>query len=177
MRYYTGRGDSGNTDSLGCGRIAKDDCVAVSVGDVDELNCAIGLAASGIADKRLSDMLTALQDRLFIVGAQIASGAALSRKISRADVEWIEGNIQILSSDLPEQKKFVLPGGSQPGAQLHLARAVARRAERSIVTLSKNRGVDKEVLAFINRLSSFLFVAALFVNKKEGVAEKNPTYD
>ena len=177
MKYYTGRGDSGETDTMGLGRIAKDDQLAETIGEVDELNSAIGVAVSNLTDRRVSDMMRLAQDRLFVVGAELASGEKrASRAITEKDVKELEDEIEEMGAKIPEMREFVLPGGSLASSYLHLARSISRRAERSVVRLSKKRELSKNLLAFMNRLSSLLFVAALYMNKREGVEESHPTY-
>ncbi len=177
--YYTGKGDDGSTGTLGRCRINKDSRLANAVGDVDELNSVIGVAIVNTADERIAGALALVQDMLFTVGAELsasASGNKPKSTIKRRDVAGLEGEIDELGSRLPELKKFVLPGGSPSGAYLHLARSVARRAERSVISLSKESKLNPYVQTYLNRLSSFLFVAALYANKREGMEENHPTY-
>ena len=177
MKYYTGRGDSGETDTVGLGRISKGDRLACAIGDIDELNSSLGVAIANLTDEHLSNVLRSLQNKLFIVGAELSSsGKAGTRRITPNDVRDIEEETDGLSVKIPELKRFVLPGGSVSSSHLHMARAVSRRAERSIVMLPKGGGPSKELLSFINRVSSLLFVAALYMNAKEGVEESHPSY-
>jgi cob(I)alamin adenosyltransferase len=181
-RHYTGTGDDGTTGVMGRGRVGKDSRIIQATGDVDELNSAIGVAIANISDDYINRMLKGVQDKLFTLGAQVSasidSGVQTRAKISEADLKMLEEQIKEIGSTLPELKKFILPGGSISSAYLHNARAVARRAERSIVVLSKEKKTDVDPLIqkYLNRLSSFLFVAARYVNRKDGVEETNPTY-
>lgn len=178
MPFYTGRGDVGQTDTMGFGRISKDDQIVVLLGDIDELNSVIGVAISEMTDNHVTEILRKLQDRLFTAGADAASGAGnkAAKRITREDVSWLEDEIDGISVSLSKLRKFVLPGGSPSSAYLHLARSVARRAERSAVALSKRKAINPGLIAFLNRVSSLLFVCALYMNRKEGIEESNPTY-
>lgn len=179
-KYYTRSGDTGTTGTLGGPRVAKDSDIAIAVGDVDELNSAIGVAIANLTDPKLASMLVAVQDRLFIIGAELsrASSKSAGGKVSLdpAAVKDLEGAIEEFGSRLPELKKFVLPGGSASSAYLHLSRAICRRAERSVVALSKKSKFNPEIIRYLNRLSSFLFVAALYINRKDGIEESHPNY-
>lgn len=178
--FYTGKGDSGETDTMGLGRIAKDSPITVAIGDIDELNSAIGVAVANLDDDRAASSLKVVQDRLFSLGAELScSDKALENirgRICADDVKELEQQVEEFASRLPRLRKFVLPGGSISASYLHLARAVARRAERSVVMLSRKRKVNPYIISYLNRLSSFLFVAALMMNVKEGIDELNPTY-
>ncbi len=178
MRYYTGRGDKGETDTMGFGRISKGTQMAALLGDIDELNSAIGVSVANTTDEHVSEIMRMLQDKLFKAGADAASSEASksAKRITGADVKWLEEQTDDIGSKVPQLKKFVLPGGSISSAYLHLARSVARRAERSAVSLSKKQKLNPNLLSFLNRASSLLFVCALYMNKKEGVEESHPTY-
>jgi cob(I)alamin adenosyltransferase len=122
-----------------------------------------------------------VQNSLFTVGAELAAsinkaGPALKGRITEGKVKDLEEAIEELGATLPDMKKFVLPGGSVGGAQLQLSRAICRRAERSVVAAGSDQKLSAELMKYMNRLSSFLFVAALHVNMKEGAEELNPVY-
>jgi cob(I)alamin adenosyltransferase len=178
--FYTGKGDRGETDTMGLGRMGKDSKLAAAIGDVDELNSAIGVAIANLDDEHIAGMLKSVQNRLFSLGAELAASkeatSAVRGRIKESDVKELEAQIDEFGSRLPPLKKFVLPGGSISASYLHLTRSVARRAERSVVSVSKEKQVGQHVLSYLNRLSSFLFVLALIMNKKEGVEELNPSY-
>lgn len=178
MRYYTGRGDGGETDTMGFGRISKGTQIANLLGDIDELNSAIGVSVTNTTDERVSGIMKTLQDKLFKAGADAASSGTNegAKRITALDVRWLEEQTDDIGAKVPDLKKFVLPGGSTPSAYLHLARSIARRAERSAVSLSEKQRLNPNLLAFLNRVSSLLFVCALYMNKKEGVEESHPTY-
>ncbi len=144
-------------------------------GAVDELNSIIGLAHSKVGDEGVRNALERVQRELFELGAELANPqAALSEKdqrIAQAMVTEMEETIDSFQAQLPALKAFILPGGSTAGALLHLARVVARRAERRVVTLSKFEAVSPQVLVYLNRLSDLLFVLARAVNKKGNAPE------
>jgi cob(I)alamin adenosyltransferase len=175
---YTRTGDAGES-GLGDGtRRKKTDARFVAMGDVDETNCAVGLArlhTQGSEDATLAAIeatLARVQNDLFDLGADLcrppalgeAPGAAL--RVSASQVEALERAIDALNEGLAPLRSFVLPGGSPASAALHHARAVCRRAERSVVALGEIEGeeVSSAVLAYINRLSDYLFVAARAAN-------------
>lgn len=176
--YYTGKGDSGETDTMGFGRISKDTLLAALLGDIDELNSAVGISMANTKEEKVLAALNLLQDKLFTAGSDVASNqnSTSAKRIKESDVKWLEDQTDGISADLPELKKFVLPGGSPSSAYLHFARSVARRAERTAVSLSKEQKLNPNLISFLNRISSLLFVCALYMNKKEGVEESHPTY-
>jgi cob(I)alamin adenosyltransferase len=175
MRYYTGKGDNGYTRVTESCPLKKDDPIVRALGDIDELNSALGLACANITDGHLEEMLAGVQNTLFIVGSIVASAKKDPEKGKHiaGKLKELEEEIEELGATLPELKKFVLPRGSLGASCLHLARSICRRAEGSCAALNMP---DNTVGSYLNRLSSFLFVAALYVNKKEGVEESNPVY-
>ncbi len=178
--YYTGRGDNGETSVMGKGRVKKDDPIVKAIGDIDELNSVVGVVIANTDDEKVNRNLRIIQDRLFVVGAEIASslesGIKPKSSINENSVKELEKEIDELGKSLPELKKFVLPNGCVSSSYLHLARSVARRAERSAASLSKSNKVNPDILKYLNRLSSFFFAAALYMNKKNNIKETNPTY-
>jgi cob(I)alamin adenosyltransferase len=174
-KIYTRTGDDGTT-GLGTGeRVAKHDLRIAAVGTVDETNSCIGLArlhTSNDGPANLDAMLARIQNDLFDLGADLTTpdrGAKLEfepLRIVAGQVLRIEAEIDQLNTDLAPLKSFVLPGGMPAAANLHLTRAVSRRAERMMVELANIEGetVSKAALHYINRLSDFLFVASRYVN-------------
>jgi cob(I)alamin adenosyltransferase len=175
-KIYTKTGDDGTT-ALGTGeRRPKDDLRIESYGTVDETNAAVGVARlelpAGLSAVDL--MLAAVQNDLFDLGAELATpddGKPKdyeSLRIVAAQVERIERDIDKLNADLSPLRSFVLPGGTRAAAALHLARTIARRAERLMVKLAREEPgrVGRPALLYMNRLSDFLFVASRFVNAK-----------
>ncbi len=143
-------------------------------GNVDELNSVLGLARSLLNDKELDSILEGLQQDLFVAGADLASTSEATRKVPRITkerIEELERTIDKLQEELPPLKAFILPGGGQAGSMLHFSRTVARRAERSIVTLSKAEKISEQMVPYINRLSDLLFVLARVANHREGKRE------
>ena len=179
-KFYTGLGDSGDT-FIGKAKLGKNSELMYAIGDVDELNSSIGLALMHIKDKEVRETLDAVQNHLFIIGAQIISYVNSTfkpkRGITKEDVKFIEDKIEAFSKKVPELKGFVLPRGVEGAEFLHSSRAITRRAERSVVQAkSKGFNIDGEIIRYLNRLSSLLFVLALYINNRAGFEEKNPSY-
>ncbi len=168
-RIYTRGGDAGET-SLGSGeRVAKDDARIEACGDVDELNAVLGLAlARGVP----GEWLTRVQNDLFDLGADLSVPFADAKRgrlrVTAEQVERLEGWCDEANEALPPLRSFVLPGGSEAAALLHLARTVCRRAERRAVTLAAREPVNPEALAYLNRLSDLLFILARAANAAAG---------
>ena len=164
-RIYTRTGDDGTTGLVGGARVKKNSPRVEAYGDVDELNALVGLCvtvASQPSEVAIRDKLALIQNELFDLGAELATpfGSAWEGmpKCMFSQVERLETWIDEFNDALPELKSFVLPGGTSLNAHLHLARAVCRRAERSILTLHDAEPVSEEVLRYVNRLSDLLFV-------------------
>jgi len=175
MKIYTRTGDDGTTGILGPGRVRKDDPRVEACGSVDELNAALGVARSLDAGGWVAAELETLQARLFAMGAELAATTpvplASLERIGDADVKALETHIDRLENELPPLVNFVLPAGHVVAAQLHLARAVCRRAERRVVALHEAAPVEPRLLRFLNRLGDLLFVMARWCNRRAGVAE------
>jgi cob(I)alamin adenosyltransferase len=169
-RIYTRGGDKGET-SLGDGaRVRKSDLRVDAVGTVDETNAAIGMARLH-TDGETDAMLGRIQNDLFDLGADLCvpegGEAAKGRlRIVHSQVERLEREIDALNAELPELNSFVLPGGVPAAAALHLARTIARRAERLLVALAARDDVNPQAIAYINRLSDHLFVLARHLNDR-----------
>ena len=175
MKIYTRTGDDGTTGLFGGGRVRKCDPRLDCYGTVDELNAAIGLAAV-VAPPELRDKLMAIQNELFIIGAHLATpapgkAAAALPALDESAVARLEMQIDSAEAELPVLRQFILPGGTEPAARLHLARTVCRRAERLLVDFSLDRPVSAILLTYLNRLSDWLFVQARWVNRQAGVAD------
>ena len=173
-RIYTRGGDKGET-SLGDGtRVPKLDCRIGAFGTVDELNAALGLvlAEPGLPE-RLREPLERIQNDLFDVGADLAVpfGIGDRLRVEQAHVDRIEQLCDEFNADLPMLKSFVLPGGTPAAARLHVARTTCRRAERDALTADGEHSINPLVLAYLNRLSDFLFIASRWANKKAGQDE------
>ena len=177
-RIYTRTGDDGTT-ALGSGeRVSKTARRVEAYGTVDEANAAIGLARALLAqdEAEVVTMLARIQNDLFDLGADLCvperadarPGAGPRLRISEAQVSRLEAEIDRMNTELQPLRSFVLPGGRPAAAQLHVARTVARRAEREMVRLAAEPGeaVGASALKYVNRLSDFLFVASRFVNDR-----------
>ncbi|MCW8090617.1 cob(I)yrinic acid a,c-diamide adenosyltransferase [Alteromonas sp. ASW11-130] len=166
-KIYTKKGDQGHTQVYleKTERLAKSDEILQVYGELDELNCHIGLLIS--LSKTPNPLLSSLQNQLFEVGFAISATSTLSEE----DVQAIETEIDRLSQDIPEQRSFILPGGAVSASQSHICRAVCRRAERALVALSEKHQVPAVILQFINRLSDYFFVLARYENAVSGVKD------
>ena len=175
VKIYTRTGDTGETSLFDGTRVKKDDARVAAYGDVDELNAWLGLVRACGIDGELADAIVHIQRDLFAVGAQLADpGERLAPRvtkaiISEADVERLEAIIDRVDGELPPLRRFILAGGGQAGATLHVARTICRRAERGIVGLQPP--VDPTLVRYVNRLSDLLFVLARAVNHRGGVPE------
>jgi cob(I)alamin adenosyltransferase len=177
--YYTGKGDSGTTGLLGKGRVRKNDKIIEAIGEIDELNSFIGLSRIYVNDQIVSGILKYIQNDLFVIGANLASlNTPLVKgfEIKLESIERLENGIRLLGEKTPELRQFVIPSGSEAALYLHIARSVARRAERRIEAIPKRYAVSSEMRTYMNRLSSFIFVAALYLNHSQGIVEEHPTY-
>lgn len=144
-----------------------------AIGEVDEANCAIGVAIAALGPGEIADRLRRIQNEMFDLGADIATPVGTDfeehalRIVARQPVR-LEEEIDAMNADLAPLTSFILPGGSIAVAQLHSARATARRAERATVALAETEEVNAHALAYLNRLSDHLFVTARYVAAKEG---------
>ena len=174
MPYYTRAGDAGKTGICDQNRISKDSVRIAAIGDIDELNAAIGISRAACDDEPIARILEKIQNDLFVLGADIAapSGSGYQNmRIGNGHTEWMEKEIDRIAAEIGELRTFILPGGCKMAAKLHLARTVCRRAERSINVLAKTDNVSLAVLPYINRLSSLLFVLARLANKRADVKD------
>ncbi|MGB6230884.1 MAG: cob(I)yrinic acid a,c-diamide adenosyltransferase [Litorimonas sp.] len=177
-KIYTRTGDDGSTGLVDGTRLAKDSARVAAYGDVDETNSVIGIVRLHLENIRLDRMLARIQNELFDLGADLATplpaeGEADSEyalRIVASQVTALETDLDALNADLDPLTSFILPGGSPPATYLHQARTVARRAERSLVTLAADTPVNPDAMAYINRLSDFLFVAGRWCND-QGAAD------
>jgi cob(I)alamin adenosyltransferase len=161
-KIYTKTGDGGTAGLVDGSRVSKSSLRMTAIGEVDEANAAIGVAAATLTGGALPDLLLAIQNDLFDLGADIATPGEIegALRIVLAQVERLEREIDEMNADLAPLTSFILPGGSASAAALHLARTVVRRAERAAVALNEAERLNPQVLAYLNRLSDHLFVAA-----------------
>ena len=176
MKIYTKTGDLGETSlwgKAGMKRTQKNSARVEAYGSVDETNAVIGAArAEGVASEELDHMLEICQHRLFGLGADLSNiNPERQNRISEDAVGELEGWIDQLDAQLPPLKQFILPGGTKASAMLHVARTVARRAERRLLTFVQEDSSYALHLKFMNRLSDFLFVAARRANQVAGVSD------
>jgi len=176
VKIYTKTGDTGDTSLFDNSRVSKADARVDAYGEVDELNACLGAARAAGLDADLSAAIVAIQKELFAVGARLADPSLrIADRVTKAavqesDVERLEQTIDRLETELEPLRRFILPGGSSPGALLHLGRTVCRRAERRVVGLGA-KAVDPIVIVYLNRLSDLLFVMARAVNRRAGIPE------
>lgn len=179
MKIYTKTGDNGETSLFGGKRVRKDNPRISAYGTVDELNAVLGIVVTEVKDEELNSVLQSLQNELFVLGSDLATPADKGNKgfviprIEKGNCVRLEMLIDKFDAKLPELKNFILPGGSKGAANLHLARTVCRRAEREVVSLSKNEELNSEIEIYLNRLSDLLFVVARYQNFISGTADIN----
>ena len=172
-KIYSRTGDAGTTGLVDGSRLPKHDVRMEAIGAVDEANSALGLAAAILGDNEHAQQLFRIQNDLFDLGADIATPAtedddfAPSEMVLRmvaAQTEWLEQAIDAANANLEPLTSFVLPGGSEASARLHVARAATRRAERAMTAMAEQLRTNPQALAYINRLSDYLFVLARTAN-------------
>ncbi|MBN20957.1 MAG: ATP:cob(I)alamin adenosyltransferase [Bdellovibrionaceae bacterium] len=176
MKIYTKTGDQGETALFGGMRVSKDHIRTTSYGTLDETNAVVGMAsAASSCPEQIKSMLLQVQEELFRLGAELATPSdqkLLCDPIDQVSVTRLEKQMDQMDEKLPPLKSFILPGGTECAASLHLARTVIRRAERLLVTLNRHEPLRSEVMMYVNRLSDFFFMAARyanFLNKKEDI--------
>ncbi len=165
----TRTGDDGTTGIADGTRLAKDARRIVALGEVDELNSALGCALAEDLPGAVRAALAAVQNDLFDLGGELSIPGR--EAIAAAQVAALEASVTRLNAELPPLREFVLPGGTRAAAACHLARAVCRRAERALVALAREEPVSETARQYLNRLSDLLFVAARAVNRAAGHAE------
>jgi cob(I)alamin adenosyltransferase len=176
VKIYTKTGDKGETSLFAGGRVDKDAPRVEAYGTVDELNACLGMVCAQLPNDDVLECLRRVQTELFDLGADLATPvtATTRKEIPRAHEaqtlrmeEWIDR----YSKELEPLTQFILPSGALPGATLHFARTVCRRAEREVVTLSKVEEINPEIIRYLNRLSDLLFVLARVVNHRSQIPE------
>ncbi len=175
MKIYTKTGDSGTTALFAGGRVPKHHLRVEAYGTIDELNSLLGVARAAPPSQQTDAWLEIVQNQLFHLGADLATPlSAKSDWVTRIcpdEISWLEAGIDQMTAQLPPLRNFVLPGGSPAAAQLQVARAVCRRAERIITALEQSADIGTDVLAYVNRLSDWLFTLARYENKQAGENE------
>ncbi len=175
MKIYTKTGDAGDTALFGGQRLPKDDSRIEAYGTVDELNAHLGLIVRHCDSPDLKSRLLRVQGELLQVGADLATPldakTSYITRLEAAPIARLEAEIDEWDAILPPLTNFILPGGSQPGAELHIARTICRRAERRAVSLARAEVITPNVIIYLNRLSDWLFVLARLVNHRQNVPE------
>jgi len=173
-KIYTKTGDDGTTGLVDGSRISKNAPLMAAIGDVDELNSALGAAVCVVAEDSLVVKLRVIQNDLFDLGADLATPAGeaedfapseMMLRITGSQVERLENEIDAANDQLEPLTSFILPGGREDAAAIHLARAICRRTERSAVAAAQIMSINPQALAYINRLSDYLFVLGRALNE------------
>lgn len=177
-KIYTRTGDSGTTGLVDGSRRSKADARMHAIGEVDEANSALGIAIAALdrdgGDAQLVAGLRRIQNDLFDLGADIATPGddftpgEMTLRIVQAQIDWLEAAIDAANEQLPALTSFILPGGSEAAAAMHLARAVTRRAERALVSAAAGEAINPLATTYLNRLSDYLFVLCRLINKDRG---------
>ena len=169
-KIVTKTGDSGYTSLANGIRITKSHQRIQVIGEIDELNAILGIIISLKPLKSISEIFTAIQRQLFILGSEIAQSH--SKRITNSHIIFLETHITDISDHCPPLSNFILPGGTIIAAQIHFARSICRRTERSLVTLAETEDISANVLRYINRLSDLLFLAARKMNQSANYQEQ-----
>ena len=172
-KIYTRGGDAGET-SLGDGsRASKLDARIAAYGTVDELNAAVGVVVAGGCPETIREVLVRVQNELFDLGADLSVPIenAARLRVTQEQVDRLEDECDRFNAELPDLKSFVLPGGTEAAARLHVARTVCRRAEREALVAAGAHDVNTLAIVYLNRLSDLLFILARAANAAEGLAE------
>jgi len=176
MKIYTKRGDSGQTDLIGGTRASKDDIRLEAYGTADELNSFIGLLRSKINDLQTDNILDSIQNKLFNIGAYLATDQSKIEigdwaQITENDLTTIENEIDRIEPTLPQLKQFILPCGNETTALAHICRTITRRFERILVKFNTLYTIDSLILKYVNRLSDYFFILA-----KKTIVESNDKF-
>ncbi len=183
MKIYTKTGDQGQTGLMGGKRVSKNSLRIEAIGQVDELNAAIGLVLAHLKQAKIAhkkgcaqiqEMLQQIQHDLFSLGADLATPTPRTQipRIQPAQIKQLENWIDELDAKLPPLKNFILPGGSIQAAHLHLARTICRRGERTIVSLQNKEKLNPQIVPYLNRLSDLLFILARLTNQLQKITEE-----
>jgi len=169
-KIYTRTGDGGTAGLVDGSRVSKSSLRMTAIGEVDEANAAIGVAILAVGNGDVADRLLTIQNDLFDLGADVATPGEVegALRIVASQVERLEREIDAMNADLAPLTSFILPSGPPGVATLHLGRAVVRRAERAAVALNESEPLNPDLLAYLNRLSDHLFVAARYVAAQQG---------
>lgn len=179
MKIYTKTGDKGETGLFGGGRVPKDHPRVSAYGDVDELNSFLGLARAIEPTKRIDDILLSIQRDLLAIGALLATPNPVKMRehltkarIDDKRIRELEQAIDDADLELEPLKAFIIPGGSQKAATLHVSRTVCRRAERAVVTMQESESIPELAIVYLNRLSDLLFTLARLASRMASMPEE-----
>lgn len=179
MKIYTKTGDQGDTALFSGGRVQKSHIRVAAYGTIDELNAILGVARASNRNEQTENWLREIQQQLFHLGADLATPldakAEWVVRISPEEIQWLEDSIDRMTVTLETLKNFILPGGTFVAAQLHVARTVCRRAERLIVALAESDHINQNTIAYVNRLSDWLFTLSRYENALAGESEEKWT--
>ncbi len=169
MKIYTKTGDDGNTGVQGNLRISKSHPRIIAYGTVDEANAALGVVLTHSLDGDIANLLTLIQNELFLVGSDLSNPNLndIKNRVSLEMIQNLESAIDKFESELPPLTNFILPGGENAAAQLHYVRTIVRRAETHVVQLSEKDEINSNCIIYLNRLSDLLFVASRLINKRK----------
>ncbi len=172
MAIYTKTGDGGKTQLLGKKRVLKNDALIKAGGEIDELQSVLGWTQTQLKNKTLIQKIQTIQKELFIIGVEVSASHSTKIpkfrvRIDNAHIIRLENEIDAIQQKLAPLKTFILPGGTPAGASLHMARAVCRRAERSLIPLLKNKKISLAAQIYLNRLSDYLFILARQANEEK----------
>mgnify|MGYP001047059557 CR=1 FL=1 len=172
-RISTGTGDKGKTRLFDMTQVVKDDLRVEAYGTVDELTSYLGLVAAISKNDKMVHFIESVQRTLYVLSADLATPLKKRQiRLTREDVEKISSLIDTIEDELPELERFILPGGDALASHLHVARTIARRAERRVVAASKKFKIDPLIVIYLNRLSDLLFLLARKANLDSGAQEK-----
>lgn len=170
--FYTGKGDAGDTGFLGSGRISKTSDRIEAIGSVDEATAALGMARALTKSDEIRQVILDVQKKLYYLMSELAADPQTAHqfdKINKQEVDWLEDQISFFENKVDIPREFILPGESPVSGALSLARAIVRRAERRVISLYESNGFEKEVLiAFLNRLSSLIFILEVYESSLSG---------
>ncbi|RDH81582.1 MAG: cob(I)yrinic acid a,c-diamide adenosyltransferase [endosymbiont of Galathealinum brachiosum] len=168
-KIYTRKGDSGTTGMADGSRVAKDSLRMHAIGDLDELNSMLGVVVNKCQPGEVRENMITIQHDLFNLGGELVMPDY--EKINQSRIDWLESTLDEMNEKLQPLKEFILPGGGEAACFCHMARTICRRTERVMVSLNSETVIKTELLAYVNRLSDWLFVASRIMNQIDDEAE------